>query len=171
MTDYYRVLGSKHAAGQKFKELSEAYEILSDEKKRAAYNREGRAGFRRAYGPGSYERAQAYRRTAGEDAWKAQYTEEPFHTRGFYPEGRNRAPFRWRFGFPHFGFTRADYAFHGLIFLAAVVGFTVADNTFDSFWKSRNTGKSFEEAMEAVDREKRSKLEKNRAEGLKASSD
>ncbi|KAL2631016.1 hypothetical protein R1flu_015702 [Riccia fluitans] len=162
---------SKHAAGLRFKELSEAYEILRDEKKRATYNREGRAGFRRGYDQGSsYQRAQAYRRTAGEDAWKTQYGEEPFHTRGFYPEGRYRAPFRWRFGFPHFGFTRADYFFHGVIFVVAAVGFTLADKTFDSFWKNRNTGKSFEEAMEAVDREKRSKLE-NRAEHLKASSD
>lgn len=46
------------AAGQRFKELAEAYEVLSDEKKRALYNQEARRGYgpdissaSRRYGP------------------------------------------------------------------------------------------------------------------------
>ncbi|BBN11176.1 hypothetical protein MPTK1_5g09690 [Marchantia polymorpha subsp. ruderalis] len=155
---------SKHSAGQKFKELSEAYEVLSDEKKRAVYNREGRAGFRTPYGRGTYEREEAHRRTAGGDAWRAQYEQQPFHSAKSYPEGVYRVRFRWPWSAPS-GLSRADYFLHGFIFLVAVIGFTAVDKAFDSIWKSKNTGKSFEEAIEAVDRGKESKTlkeEKNK---------
>ncbi|KAG6547705.1 hypothetical protein Mapa_010517 [Marchantia paleacea] len=147
----------QHSAGQKFKEVSEAYEVLSDEKKRAVYNREGRAGFRGPFGRGTYEREEAHRRTAGGDAWRAQYEQQPFHSENFYPKGRYRAPFRWPWSIPSLGLSRSDYFLHGVIFLVAVIGFTAVDKAFDSVWKSKNTGKSFEEAIESVDREKESK--------------
>ena len=43
------------AAAEKFKELSEAYEVLSDEKKRQQYNQYGHDGMKSSFGPGGFD--------------------------------------------------------------------------------------------------------------------
>ena len=43
------------AAAEKFKELSEAYEVLSDEKKRQQYNQYGHDGLKASFGPGGFD--------------------------------------------------------------------------------------------------------------------
>ena len=43
------------AATEKFKELSEAYEVLSDEKKRQQYDQFGHEGMRSSFGPGGFD--------------------------------------------------------------------------------------------------------------------
>jgi len=42
-------------AAEKFKELSEAYEILSDEQKRQQYNQYGHEGMKSSFGPGGFD--------------------------------------------------------------------------------------------------------------------
>jgi len=43
------------AAEEKFKELSEAYEVLGDENKRQQYNQYGHAGMKSSFGPGGFD--------------------------------------------------------------------------------------------------------------------
>src|SRR3984893_4627656 len=55
------------AAEQKFKDISEAYDVLKDEQKRAAYDRFGHAAFEDgSRGPGDFRVAGGFSSGAGE---------------------------------------------------------------------------------------------------------
>ncbi|CAM6125804.1 unnamed protein product [Calypogeia fissa] len=185
MTDYYKILGidknasasevksafrklafkhhpDKHAnasehyreaSSQRFKELAEAYEVLSDEKKRNLYNKAGRAGPGFQYGSNSTTHG-AYRHARG------AYAQGPYRgggDGGFHPGSSRRtaSPYRWNFSF---GFGRADYIFHGLIFTMAIIGFTSGGSAAEALWKMRNSGRSFEETIEVVERRKQEQI-------------
>ncbi|MBI5052972.1 MAG: molecular chaperone DnaJ [Chloroflexi bacterium] len=51
---YHPDINKSHEAEDKFKEMNEAYSVLSDDEKRAAYDRYGHAAFQGAAGSGDY---------------------------------------------------------------------------------------------------------------------
>src|SRR5690554_6692505 len=52
---YHPDVSQEEDADEKFKEVGEAYEVLSDDQKRAAYDRFGHAGVRGGAGAGGFE--------------------------------------------------------------------------------------------------------------------
>ncbi|GAQ79940.1 chaperone DnaJ-domain superfamily protein [Klebsormidium nitens] len=127
----------KDKAGAQFKEVSEAYQVLSNDAKRAVYNREGRAGLHYGGAPG-YQQYARYR-----GAHRSQYTgyqyDQSFRTRGF--DTWWRAPLR--------GFGRTDYIFHASIALLGLGAFLFIDQAGESMWRRHNAGKSFEDLQAA----------------------
>jgi curved DNA-binding protein CbpA len=143
---------NQDAANKRFKEVAEAYEVLSDEKRRRIYNSGGRPGSH--YG----NTHQTYRR--GGDAARGTYNQGAYYQGGFHPGRRKASPFSWNFS--SLGFGRNDYIFHSLIITVAIIGFATAGSAVDSIWKRQNKGRSFEEAMEAVERRREQRTTENK---------
>ena len=65
--------GDKQAEA-KFKELNEAYDVLKDEQKRAAYDRYGHAAFEQGGGPGGFAGGFDFSAGGGLLRWRRAYT-------------------------------------------------------------------------------------------------
>ncbi|KAJ8759854.1 hypothetical protein K2173_009955 [Erythroxylum novogranatense] len=136
----------KEHATRKFKQVSEAYEVLCDDRKRADYNfrmssssSSSNYSYRGGYSRGGYGYHHDYRdyRTT-----KAGGSSSNFEGLAYKLESAVR-----------FLTTRAfllNVAFVGTL----CGGFVVLNMGRDALWKRHNSGKSFEEVMESIEKAK-----------------
>ncbi|XP_072179568.1 dnaJ homolog subfamily B member 6-B-like isoform X1 [Diadema setosum] len=149
---------NKFEAEKKFKEIAEAYEILSDEKKREVYDRYGLDGLQRhsaGGGHGGFNDFGDFGRMGGfhfefrspDDIFREFFgTSDPFSA--FFGESRRRTPeshdslFQDSFfnsGFPSFGHSMFPPG-HGSGFSSFQSGFGDFDGGFTSFSTSSSFG-------------------------------
>ena len=140
----------KDNATIRFKQISEAYEILMDDRKRADYNCQWRSG-------------------AGGRSASAGGNSNIYYSQYSYGYGRSGSSYEYksRSGFSGGGggfaskfqlFIRFLTARSSLLYLgfaAAIIGGIVGiDTSGESLWKMQNSGKSFEEAMKSIEKAK-----------------
>ncbi|KAL5546953.1 hypothetical protein UlMin_006640 [Ulmus minor] len=136
----------RNRATLRFKQVSEAYQVLSDDRKRADYNLRARSGwppnnssnYSQNYGYAYQNYRSGYRpgSAANVDGWASRF------------ENMLR-----------FLTTRAfllNCAFAGALF----GGMVIIDRSKEALWKMHNSGKSFEEAMESIQKSKGPKKDK-----------
>ncbi|KAK7316053.1 hypothetical protein VNO77_34715 [Canavalia gladiata] len=133
----------------RFKQISEAYEVLIDDRKRADYNFRWRSG------------TAAGARNAGTGGGHNYYSQYGY---GYGMSGGNYE-YKPRSGFNAGSFaSKYELAFRiltarssllNLGFAAAILGGIIVINTTgESLWKMQNSGKSFEEAMKSIEKAK-----------------
>ncbi|CAN8287036.1 unnamed protein product [Cochlearia groenlandica] len=133
----------------RFKLVSEAYEVLNDDLKRASYNAVGDSDCFRRTG-GSY--SNPYGNRGGGRAYGYGYG---------YSARNHRQASSFSGGFESAFRYLTTRAF--LLNLALAGGlcfaFAAIDSSGETLWKMRNSGKSFEEAMESIEKTKAHKDE------------
>ncbi|XP_058727360.1 chaperone protein dnaJ 72 [Vicia villosa] len=139
----------KENATVRFKQVSEAYEILMDDRKRAEYNYRWRsgAGGRSGYGGGN---SNYYYSQYGYGYGRSGKSYEYKSGSGFNGGGGFASKFELAIRI-----LTARSSLLNLGFAAAILGvMIVVDTSGESLWKMQNSGKSFEEAMNTIDKAK-----------------
>lgn len=172
--DYYKVLGlnknatkdeikeafrniakkfhpDKHSASPKsvrdgatvrFKQASEAYEVLVDDHKRADYNIRFNRGGGSGSGYGNYGYGYTYDNRRRKSSSSYDY----------YGSSRKARVSRFEIAI---GYMNSRAFLLNLAFAGAIVsGLAVVEIGRDAIWKRQNSGKSFEEAMESIQKTK-----------------
>ncbi|KAH7289269.1 hypothetical protein KP509_31G067300 [Ceratopteris richardii] len=144
------------AAARRFREVSEAYEVLSDPSRRAFYNRDGRY-------PGSAKYSDPHSSHHSYNQWHRQRYRE-------YASSRNRSSF-WSF---RISMSPMDVFFHAVLAGTLIFGLLYGGSIGTVIWKDRNAGvksqissvtlifqKSFEDVLRAKEqREQENEVDK-----------
>lgn len=131
----------KDSATLQFKQVSEAYEILSDDRKRAAYNIGRSSSSSHSYNP---------RGSSANGFHGYGYGHSTQQTKNY---SRNNASSSLLEVALRYFTTRAfllNLTFAGVLF----GGYAMIGTSGEALWKMRNSGKSFEEAMESIEKAK-----------------
>ncbi|KAL0896600.1 hypothetical protein Bca101_080561 [Brassica carinata] len=126
----------------RFRLVSEAYEVLNDDRKRASYNAVGDSDRLRrgSYNSNPYgNRSGGYGYGYGYSARRNQRQASSFSS-GF------ESTFRF--------LTTRAFLLNLALTGGMLIAFTAIDTSGETLWKMRNSGKSFEEAMESLDKTK-----------------
>lgn len=132
----------KQRAILRFKQASEAYEVLVDDRKRADYDLSHRHG----KGFGGWSSRASHAASAGHSApaygGGGGYPRRPTGVGGSVYNVENLLKFITMRGF-----------LMSLTFASLLIGGAIAvERSVDSLWKYNNTGKSFEDAMESIEK-------------------
>ncbi|XP_076915050.1 chaperone protein dnaJ 72-like [Bidens hawaiensis] len=130
----------RDGATLKFKQASEAYEVLVDDHKRKHYNNNIRSNrTNQGYGYGNYGYEYTY-----DNRTKRNYD--------YYGSSRKASVSRAQIAL---GYINSRAFLLHLVFAGAILsGLAVVEIGRDKIWKMQNSGKSFEEAMESIQKTK-----------------
>ncbi|TVU22685.1 hypothetical protein EJB05_32400 [Eragrostis curvula] len=144
---------ARNAAAQRFRQASDAYHVLSDDRRRAEYD------FRLRSSSSSYARTSSSgwaSSSSSSSSSSGSYGYGYSHGGGSYrrpPSGSSVGSVDWEFVLKRV--TRPGFlinlAFAGVL----VAGATFLDGSILEIWNMNNSGKSFEDAMDSIDKVKK----------------
>ncbi|KAJ0259415.1 Chaperone protein dnaJ 72 [Hirschfeldia incana] len=128
----------------RFKLVSEAYEVLNDDLKRASYNAVGDSDSFRRTGC-SYRNPYGNRGSGYGSGYGYGYSAR---------NSRQASSFSSRFDSTFRYLTTRAFLLNLALVGGILCAFTAIDTSGETLWKMRNSGKSFEEAMDSLEKTK-----------------